>query len=115
MTTHKALTVRQPWAWLIVNGYKPVEYRTWQTHHRGELYIIASQRLDAGEIAVATAWAKNHGVTLPEEVDCGGIVGKVTLDRVSGVKGDYEWHLSHATPLPFVACKGGLGILTLTD
>ena len=25
----KALSIRQPWAWLIVNGYKDVENRTW--------------------------------------------------------------------------------------
>jgi ASCH domain-containing protein len=27
----KALSVRQPWAWLIVNGYKEVENRDWAT------------------------------------------------------------------------------------
>jgi hypothetical protein len=30
-----ALSVRQPWAWLIVNGYKDVENRSWTTHYRG--------------------------------------------------------------------------------
>jgi hypothetical protein len=25
----KAMSIRQPWAWLIVNGYKDVENRIW--------------------------------------------------------------------------------------
>lgn len=39
--TIKVLTIRQPWAWLIVHGYKRVENRTWNSHHRGELGIHA--------------------------------------------------------------------------
>lgn len=42
----KALSVRQPWAWLIVHGYKDVENRTWklpQEFHRGQrIYVHAS-------------------------------------------------------------------------
>lgn len=30
------LSIRQPWAWLIVNGYKDIENRTWPTHFRGK-------------------------------------------------------------------------------
>ena len=25
----RVISIRQPWAWLIVNGYKDVENRTW--------------------------------------------------------------------------------------
>ncbi len=35
----KALSVRQPWAWLIVNGYKDVENRDWNTKLRGQIWI----------------------------------------------------------------------------
>ncbi len=41
----KALSIRQPWAWLIVNGYKDVENRTWdcpRTFHPPErIYVHA--------------------------------------------------------------------------
>ncbi len=40
------LSVRQPWAALIVNGGKDVENRTWSTKYRGVLYIQASKRYD---------------------------------------------------------------------
>ena len=42
----KALSVRQPWAWLIVNGHKTVENRSWRTNHRGDLLIHVSQTIE---------------------------------------------------------------------
>lgn len=42
----KALTIRQPWAFSIVEGFKPVENRSRRTHHRGPLLIHAGQQLD---------------------------------------------------------------------
>jgi len=31
----KALSILQPWAWLVVNGHKDIENRTWGTGFRG--------------------------------------------------------------------------------
>jgi len=42
----RAITLQQPWAWLVVNGYKRWEYRTWSTDHRGLLVVHASGRRD---------------------------------------------------------------------
>lgn len=42
----KALSVRQPWATLIVAGLKRVETRTWATRHRGPLLIHAAKTPD---------------------------------------------------------------------
>jgi hypothetical protein len=38
----KALSIRQPWAWLICKGYKDIENRDWPTKFRGRIYIHAS-------------------------------------------------------------------------
>lgn len=38
----KVLTIRQPWATLIMLGIKQLETRSWRTHYRGELVIHAS-------------------------------------------------------------------------
>jgi len=35
----KALSIRQPWAWLIVDGYKDIENSTWHTNYRGPALI----------------------------------------------------------------------------
>jgi len=39
----KALSISQPWAWLIAHGYKDVENREWYTDYRGPLIIHASR------------------------------------------------------------------------
>jgi len=38
-----ALSIRHSWAWLIVNGYKPIDNRDWSTTYRGEFLIHASK------------------------------------------------------------------------
>lgn len=42
----KALTVKEPWASLIINGYKEYEFRSWKTNYRGKLLIHAGLSLD---------------------------------------------------------------------
>lgn len=50
----KALSVKQPWAFLISTGQKSIELRSWQTDYRGKLLICAS----ASE---KNAWVKDSG------------------------------------------------------
>lgn len=40
----KALSILQPWAWLIVHGYKDIENRTWRTNFRGRFLVHAGKR-----------------------------------------------------------------------
>ena len=42
----KVLTIRQPWASLIIHGYKKFEFRSWQTKYRGDLLIHAGKGID---------------------------------------------------------------------
>lgn len=49
----KALTVKQPWAWAIAEGYKPVENRTWPPPRYiigQRIAIHASARIDKVEL-----------------------------------------------------------------
>jgi hypothetical protein len=41
----KALSIRQPWASLIVAGYKDIENRSWRTSYRGPVLIHSAQRV----------------------------------------------------------------------
>jgi ASCH domain-containing protein len=43
----KIISIRQPWASLIVSGAKDVENRTWPTRYRGPVLVHASQRADS--------------------------------------------------------------------
>lgn len=38
----RSLSVKQPWAMLLVKGIKTVEVRSWSTDYRGDLLICAS-------------------------------------------------------------------------
>lgn len=39
----KCLSVRQPWAWAIINAGKTIENRTWKTNFRGRVAIQAGK------------------------------------------------------------------------
>jgi hypothetical protein len=50
----KRLAVMQPWATLIVHGFKSCETRSWITQHRGPLLIQASRRFGLSQRNLAT-------------------------------------------------------------
>lgn len=68
----KVLTIKQPWATLIMQGNKKFEFRSWKTKYRGELLIHAGKGVDKDAI-------KRLKKYLPEEIPYGKILGKVTL------------------------------------
>ena len=48
-----ALSLKQPWAALVVHGKKTVEVRRWSTRRRGRILIHASRTIDDRK----AAWA----------------------------------------------------------
>ena len=42
----KGLTIKQPWATLIMQKDKRFEFRSWQTKYRGDLLIHAGKGID---------------------------------------------------------------------
>lgn len=125
----KALSIRQPWAWLIVNGYKDIENRSWPTRFRGPVLIHASKgmtREEYEDVADLLAWQsgiRKMGIQLPafEELERGGIVGIATITECSAQAespwffGPYGFHLRDAKTLPFVPFKGALGFFDVPD
>lgn len=126
----KILSIRQPWAWLIVHGYKDVENRTWRTKYRGELYIHAGKSWGIeggiyGGLAIEQL-LRRYDIPLPQNysdyrywltLPRGGIVGKVTLtdcvfDSTSqwAMFGQWHWIFTYPQRVPFFPCKGKLGI-----
>ena len=68
----KVLTIKQPWATLIMQGDKRFEFRSWQTKYRGALLIHAGKGIDKEAV-------KRLANYLPKELTQGKILGKVTL------------------------------------
>ena len=126
-----AISVRQPWAWLIVNGFKPIENRTWYSTRRGPVLIHAGLAMtrDAHEsclifcrsIGVLGREINGRRLIIPayEELERGGIVGSATITACVSehdsdwFTGDYGLVLSDAKPLLFHRCKGSLGFFNV--
>ncbi len=78
----KALSIKQPWASLIVHGIKDIENRTWKTNFRGRIYIHASEKYQSNLDAMLTTeqskivkdfythWTSSAIIGEVEIVDC---------------------------------------------
>lgn len=75
----KYLSLRQPWAWLVLNGHKDIENRTTNSHFRGELFIHASSNRTGLEDDLEYV-RKEYGIEVPvEELRYGCILGSVLM------------------------------------
>lgn len=72
MILMKALSIRQPWANMLIRGTKDIEIRHWKTPYRGILLIHASKKVDT----TASAVFNEH--TYPR----GCIIGKAELTDI---------------------------------
>ena len=124
----KALSIRQPWAELIVQGKKTLELRSWTVSYRGPLAIHASQTVDPEA-------CQAHGIN-PDQIATGAILGVV--DLVSIVELDdaafasrrsehlahdpfkttplFGWQLANPRPLPQPRpMRGRMGLFNVPD
>jgi hypothetical protein len=112
----KAISIRQPWAWLIVNGYKDIENRIWAAKLRGPVLIHAGQsESNTTPDALANIKRKYRVPNLPDTFETGGIAeitDCVQHHRSKWFLGPYGWTLAHARRLPFTPCKGQLKFFT---
>lgn len=76
----KVLSMKQPWAELILQSKKKIELRKWNIKFRGEFLIHASKVPDEKAM-------KKFGLNI---LPCGFIVGKATLINVKKYKNDIE-------------------------
>ncbi|EOC1198838.1 ASCH domain-containing protein [Cronobacter sakazakii] len=113
----KAISIRQPWAWLIVNGHKDIENRSWNTKYRGPVLIhAASTKPTPGEWYEAQRIAAALGIAFPsfEDMDKGGIVGVASITGTCQSSsspwffGPVGFTLADAKPLPWTPMKGKL-------
>ncbi|MBN9525411.1 MAG: ASCH domain-containing protein [Alphaproteobacteria bacterium] len=116
--TH-ALSILQPWAWLIVHGHKAVENRNWKPWNhglkmRGPIWVHAGKGFDADGVD----FALDMGIDLPqdsERYDRGGIVGRAVITDVvtrhpsPWFFGPYGLVLAKPEPVAFKPCRGQLG------
>lgn len=124
-----AISIRQPWAWLILNAGKDIENRDWPTNFRGRVLIHASKTCTKREYEEALDFMADRLIlqglykNIPsiKGMDRGGIVGSVEIvDCVTASEspwfmGQHGFVLRNPRPLPFVPFKGMLGFFNVPD
>jgi len=89
----RALSIRQPHAEAILQGVKPIEFRTRPTKILERVYIYASLGRYSPEDEAEMM--DNYGI---DDVACddlprGVLVGTIELHDCTGADGDYHWHV----------------------
>jgi len=89
----KALTIKQPWAQLIIEGYKKYEFRSWKTKYRGKILIHAGMSLESDMVSRF----KDYNLTYTK----GAIIGEATLEDCILVDKDFNDELRKIDPLVY--------------
>lgn len=127
--TIPALTLWQPWAWLIAESVKEYETRGWSTKYRGPLaihaarrkpkssdwnwhvlHVMAEHRMSVKDMPLGCV------VCVVDLVDCipaAGIMDKLSeREKAVGLyaPGRYAWKLANVRKFPAIPAKGAQGL-----
>lgn len=126
----KCISIKQPWASLIIFHGKDIENRTWGTSYTGPLLIHSSKNYDhAGDMYLhSMPIFSDIPAFLPSDLPMGAIIGRVLLigcyhrTFLHGVEpsrwffGPWGWLLKEPQafkePIPY---KGRLGIFEVPE
>ena len=121
----KALSIRQPWAWLIVHGWKNIENRSWATCYRGNLLIHAAKTMTLADYEACRIFVDSIHDDLampsPSDLPRGGIVGEVTLSDCvrqhssPWFTGPIGWVLNEACCCSLIPWRARLGIFEVPE
>ena len=89
----KALTIKEPWATLIINEYKTYEFRSWKTNYRGKILIHAGKSLESNQ-------AKKFKV-YNLEYSKGEIIGEAELVDCIKVTEEFDEYLKGINPIVY--------------
>ncbi len=104
----KALSIKEPWATLILNGDKTIETRTWGTKYRGEILLCASKNPPSeisGKAFAVAEISDCRDMTLSDE-------NEACCEVYPGAK---SWVLSNVRRIDPFPVKGQLGLFEVED
>lgn len=124
-----ALSIRQPWAWLILHAGKDIENRDWPTRVRGRILVHAAKgmtREEWDDAAALSAWVDHskgrQRREVPKALDRGCLVGTVEIVDCVEVHpspwffGRYGFVLRDPLPrLVQIPYRGRLGFFSVPD
>jgi predicted transcriptional regulator len=89
----KVLTIRQPWAELIIDGFKSYEFRSWKTNYRGKILIHAGKNLETDMVLKF----KDYNLDCP----LGAIIGEAYLEDCILVSKNFNDDLLKKDPIVY--------------
>lgn len=124
-----ALSVMQPWTWLLSHRWKRIENRSRRIKYRGQVLLHAGLKVDeSADISILRGYhpvldepaiglsSAYHQAGQAGEIHRGGIVGIADIvDCVDASDdayfvGPFGWVVDNARPLRFQPCRGMLGL-----
>jgi hypothetical protein len=128
-----ALSLKQPWATLLVHGIKTIEVRRWPTVRRGRILIHAARVPDSRD----RAWELVPAALRDETELAGGIIGAadltdcITYRDLTSFAADQQLHLNdlawfeppvlygfrfaNMTPVPFRSFPGWMRFFPVVE
>ena len=102
----RAISIREPWASLILSGEKTIETRTWKTKYRGPVLLCASKNpkseISGKAFATATIIDCDEMVKGDEKFACCEMYPKAN-----------SWFLDDVKPIKTFDIKGQLGLFEI--
>lgn len=89
----KVLTIKEPWATLIIDGYKKYEFRSWKTNYRGKILIHAGMTLERNN---AEKFKDYH-----LDYSKGAIIGEAEITDCILVTKEFNDELRNINPLVY--------------
>lgn len=99
----KALSIKEPWASMILSGKKTIETRTWKTKYRGSILLCASKNPESKISGMAFATAELISCLPMNEYD----EEKSCCEVYPGA---YSWFLENVKKIKPFPVKGQLRI-----
>ena len=104
----KALSVKDPYGSMILNGEKTIETRIWKTNYRGDLLICVSKKPVSPLSGLA--------VCVANLVDCRPMTeDDIEFAMCDIYPGAYSWVLENVRKIRMFPVKGRLSLFNIDD
>lgn len=117
---YPAISIRQPWAELIVAHGKDVENRSWRLPQKLDSRIVLIHASKKWEVVGDLRFWHELEACKKKTLDLGGIVGAAVFSHCPkgfvskwAEHGCEHWRVVKAVRLPFHPCKGQLGFFNV--
>jgi hypothetical protein len=120
----KAISIKQPWASMIIDGMKPVENRSRPWKHKGPVMIHASKSFDEEGLQhikdeCHSVWAFRHTLFDESRNLTGGFIGSVNMagcvteHRSPWFFGPYGYVFKNPKSCDLIPWKGKQGVMNV--